>query len=167
MDSFTAPRHHDASGSSIAPLARPVRVVDGHSRGWFSPGRPEQSQSNIDEERREQIAASRDALGILFSLLLGFTLAMALPRCDLREQLVMEEANAIGTTTLRAGVLPEAKRSQVRALLRAYVQARQVYSEAIPGESQLTAAIERTKALQSSLWHQAEESVRQSGSSWD
>jgi hypothetical protein len=38
---------------------------------------------NIDEERREQIAASRDALGILLSLLLGFTLAMALPRFDL------------------------------------------------------------------------------------
>jgi hypothetical protein len=34
---------------------------------------------NIDEERREQIAASRDALGILLSLLLGFTLVMALP----------------------------------------------------------------------------------------
>ena len=53
---------------------------------------------DIDEERREQIAASRDALGILLSLLLGFTFAMALPRFDLRKQLVMDEANAIGTT---------------------------------------------------------------------
>ena len=41
---------------------------------------------NIDEERREQIAASRDALGILLSLLLGFTLAMALPRFDGRSE---------------------------------------------------------------------------------
>ena len=56
--------------------------------------------------------------------------------------------------------MPEAQRSQVRALLRAYVQTRQVYSQAVPGESQLTAAIERTKALQSSLWQQAEESAR-------
>src|SRR5207245_4903811 len=117
---------------------------------------------NIDEERREQIAASRDALGILLSLLLGFTLAMALPRFDLRKQPVMDEANAIGTTSLRAGVLPEAQRSQVRALLRANVPARKVYSQAVPGESQLTAAVERTKALQSSLWQQAEESARQS-----
>jgi hypothetical protein len=117
---------------------------------------------NIDEERREQIAASRDALGILLSLLLGFTLAMALPRFDLRKQLVMDEANAIGTASLRAGVLPEAQRSQVRALLGAYVQARQAYSQAAPGETQLTAAIERSKALQSSLWKQAEESARQS-----
>jgi hypothetical protein len=35
-----------------------------------------------------------------------------------------------------------------------------VYSQAVPGESQLTAAIERTKALQSSLWQQAEQSAR-------
>jgi len=69
----------------------------------------------------------------------------------------MDEANAIGATSLRAGVLPEAQRSQVRAVLRAYVQARQVYSQAVPGESELTAAVERTKALQSSLWRQAEE----------
>jgi len=37
----------------------------------------------------------------------------ALPRFDLRKQLVMDEANAILTTSLRAGVLPEAQRSQV------------------------------------------------------
>jgi hypothetical protein len=92
---------------------------------------------NIDEERGEQISASRDALGIMLSLLAGFTLAMALPRFDLRKQLVRDEANAIGTTSLRAGVLPEAQRSQVRVLLREYVQARQAYSEAVPGESQL------------------------------
>jgi hypothetical protein len=45
------------------------------------------SAANLDQDRREQIAASRDALGILPSLLLGFTLAMALPRFDLRKHL--------------------------------------------------------------------------------
>src|SRR6266478_4192327 len=68
------------------------------------------SAANLDEDRREQIAASRDSLGILLSLLLGFTLAMALPRFDLRKQLVVDEANAIGTTSLRAGILPEPQR---------------------------------------------------------
>jgi hypothetical protein len=32
--------------------------------------------ANLDQDRREQIVASRDALGILLSLLLGFTLAI-------------------------------------------------------------------------------------------
>ena len=63
--------------------------------------------ANLDDDSREQIAASRDSLGILLSFMLGFTLAMALPRFDLRKHLVMEEANAIGTTSLRAGLLPE------------------------------------------------------------
>jgi len=53
------------------------------------------SAANLDEDRREQIAASRDSLGILLSLLLGFTLAMALPRFDFRKQLVLDEANAM------------------------------------------------------------------------
>jgi hypothetical protein len=41
--------------------------------------------ANLDEDSREQIAASRDSLGILLSFMLGFTLAMALPRFDLRK----------------------------------------------------------------------------------
>jgi hypothetical protein len=46
--------------------------------------------------------------GTLFVLLLGFTQAMALPRFDLRKQLVLGESNAIGTAALRAELLPQA-----------------------------------------------------------
>ena len=119
------------------------------------------SGTAIDQDRREQIAASRDALGILLSLLLGFTLAMALPRFDLRKQLVTDEANAIGTTGLRAGLLPQAQRIQARALLLQYVAARQAYSRARPGQRELTTAIYRTKSTQASLWQIAEETTRQ------
>ena len=77
--------------------------------------------ANLDENR-EQIAASRDSLGILLSPLLGFTLAMALPRFDLRKHLVLDEANAIATTGLRSGLLPQAQRIQARELLLQYSQ---------------------------------------------
>jgi hypothetical protein len=116
----------------------------------------------VDEGRREQARSSRDVLGILLSLLLGFTLAMALPRFDLRRQLVMEEANAIGTTSLRVGVLPEAQRKEVRALLLEYVQARLAYSHASIGSQELKSATERSKNLQTGLWQKGEESARQS-----
>jgi hypothetical protein len=115
----------------------------------------------MDEDRREQIAASRDSLGILLSLLLGFTLAMALPRFDSRKQLVLEEANAIGTTGLRAELLPQPQRIQARALLLQYVAARQAYSRASLGQQELTTAIDRTKSTQTSLWQIAQESARQ------
>src|SRR6266481_3944259 len=119
------------------------------------------SAANLDEDRREQIAASRDSLGILLSLLLGFTLAMALPRFDLRKQLVLDEAHAIATTGLRTGLLPQAQRIQARALLLQYVAARQAYSQASPGQQGLTTAIDRTKSTQTSLWQIAQESARQ------
>jgi hypothetical protein len=116
--------------------------------------------ASADDQRREQIAASRDALGILLSLLLGFTLAMALPRFDLRRQLVMEEANAIGTTALRAGMLPEPQRGQIHALLLRYVETRQVYSRARENQQELFSAIAKTKGLQSALWEKAAEAAR-------
>ena len=115
-----------------------------------------------DDDRREQIAASRDALDILLSLLLGFTLAMALPRYDLRKQLVMDEANAIATTGLRAAMLPEAQRTEVQSLLVQYVDARIQYSRATVATGDFTAAIERSRSLQSALWQSAVEASRQS-----
>jgi hypothetical protein len=120
------------------------------------------SGAAMDQDRREQIAASRDSLGILLSLLLGFTLAMALPRFDLRKQLVLDEANAIGTASLRAELLPQAQRVRARTLLLEYVAARQAYSRAALGQQELTTAINRTKSAQSSLWQIAQESARQS-----
>ena len=44
-------------------------------------------------------------LGLL-ALMIGFTFAMALTRFDARRDAVVNEANAIGTTALRARLLP-------------------------------------------------------------
>lgn len=55
---------------------------------------------------------------------LGFSYAMAQQRFEARRQLVVEEANAIGTTYLRAQWLPQPHREDVSNLLRQYVDAR-------------------------------------------
>lgn len=114
-----------------------------------------------DEDRHQQIAISRDSLGILLSLLLGFTLAMALPHYDLRKQLVMEEANAIGTTGLRATLLPEPEKTHVRELLLQYVATRMEFSRADPGQPEFISSLDRAKALQSDLWDQAKAAAQQ------
>ena len=54
-------------------------------------------------------------LGLL-GLLLGFSFAMAVGRHDARRNLVVEEANAIGTTWLRAGFLPGPHAQEVKDL---------------------------------------------------
>lgn len=62
-------------------------------------------------------------LGLL-ALLLGFTFAMAMSRFEVRKQLVLDEANAIGTTFLRAQLLPPPARQEISDLLRQYVEVR-------------------------------------------
>ena len=43
-----------------------------------------QTGVNLDEVRHEQVVGTRDGIGVLLSLLLGFTLALAVPRFDQR-----------------------------------------------------------------------------------
>lgn len=62
---------------------------------------------NEDSHHHEHITGLREGLFVLFGLLLGFTVAIVLPRFDDRRQLVIDKANAIDTTMLRAKILPE------------------------------------------------------------
>ncbi len=110
---------------------------------------------NADPHHHEHVVAARDGIGVLLSLLLGFTLAMALPRFDQRKQLVVEEANAIGTAALRAQALPEPLRTTELTLLRQYVDARMEFSEIGVSEAQLQAALARAGQLQKELWRAA------------
>jgi hypothetical protein len=60
----------------------------------------------------------------LLAFLLAVTMGMAADRFDTRRALVLTEANAIGTTYLRAGYLPEPYATNARRLLRVYVPLR-------------------------------------------
>jgi hypothetical protein len=62
-------------------------------------------------------------LGLL-ALLTGFTFALAVDRFETRRHLVLEEANAIGTTYLRSQLLEEPHRSRISAMLVAYTDNR-------------------------------------------
>jgi hypothetical protein len=93
----------------------------------------------------EMVAAT---LG-LFAFILAFTFGLAATRFDTKRQLVLDEANAIGTTYLRAEMLPE-RSAEIRALLRDYVDVR---IEAVkPGK--LEEGIRRSENLQNRLWQQ-------------
>src|SRR5438045_3012284 len=85
---------------------------------------------DTDTLRHEQLVAARDAIGLLLSLLMGFTLAMAIARFDQRKQLLVDEANAIGTAMLWARTLPEPASTKMLGLLREYVDARARFSAA-------------------------------------
>jgi hypothetical protein len=114
-------------------------------------------KENEDPDLHEQAVGVRDGVIVLLSLLLGFTLALALPRHDLRRNLIVDEANAIGTADLRAQLLPEPARSKTLELLREYIDARVKFSENNSGTSEVAEATGQSRALQRELWNQAKD----------
>ena len=106
-----------------------------------------------DRERREgQVATLEGALLGLLGLLLGFTFAMAVSRFEARKQLVVDEANAIGTTWLRAALLGPKACEDVRMLLRDYTQARLDLFARDASEEDRKSATARSSAGQADLW---------------
>ena len=104
------------------------------------------------EKARTQIGTIQGALLGLLALLLGFTFAMAMSRYEVRKQLVLDEANAIGTTFLRTQLLPEPQRRELADLLRRYVQVRLDFYEAGTDRKKLDTASNATTKLQMQLW---------------
>ncbi|MGA7576920.1 MAG: hypothetical protein ACLQUW_03895 [Desulfobaccales bacterium] len=107
------------------------------------------SQSAVDEPSQSQIFAIQGAILGLLALLLGFAYAMATFRYDTRRQFLLEEANVIDKTFLRAQLLPEPPREEVSNLLRRYVELR---LEAGNSAKALRKVSEATERLHKRLW---------------
>jgi hypothetical protein len=111
-----------------------------------------QAGRNTSEKARIQIGAIQAAILGLLALLLGFTFSMAMSRYEVRRLLVLDEANAIGTASLRAQLLPDPPRREIADLLRRYVQVRLDFYEADANANKLDAANQATNKLQTQLW---------------
>jgi hypothetical protein len=103
------------------------------------------------DERDQPVGAMVGSILALLALVLGFTFSLAATRFEARRQTVLEEANAIGTTYLRASLLPEPERVETEKLLRMYVQQRIQGATA----ANTAAAIEQSVGLHELLWAQA------------
>lgn len=90
-------------------------------------------------------------LGLL-ALLLGFTFSLAVDRFDTRRMLVLEEANAIGTTYLRAQLLTEPHRARMTDLLIRYTDARLALAKASPGSAAQQELLRTNDALLTDIW---------------
>lgn len=76
------------------------------------------------EADRGQAGAVQGALLGLLGLLLGFSFAGASSRFIERQQLIVREANTLGTAYLRAELLAEPHRGELKAVLREYTDVR-------------------------------------------
>ena len=73
---------------------------------------------------RIQLAAVEAAIFGLMGLMIAFTFSGAAQRYELRRQLVVDEANAIGTSYLRIDLLPTVRQAALRDKYRQYLEAR-------------------------------------------
>jgi len=104
-----------------------------------------------EHEREAPIDAMVGSTLGLLAFVLAFTFGMAASRFDARGELLIDEAIAIRTADLRAQLLQEPQRSEIRTLLRQYVDVRLSVRTA----SELPGAIVRSENLQQQLWSRA------------
>jgi hypothetical protein len=95
------------------------------------------------------------AIFALMGLLIAFTFSGAASRFDTRRQLVVEEANAIGTAYLRLDLLPANAQSALRESFRQYVEARLDVYRKLPDIVAAKQALARATAQQGQIWSQA------------
>ena len=90
-------------------------------------------------------------LGLL-GLLLGFSFAMAVGRYDTRRALVVAEANSIGTTWLRADLLPAPHDKEVKSLLERYTRLRVDSRAALEDSAAMEPVRQEVAAIHNALW---------------
>ena len=104
-----------------------------------------------EHERDTPVGAIVTAVLGLLAFMLAITFGFAAARYDDRRRAVVDEANAIGTTYLRAAFLPEPDRTRIRDLLREYVTVR---VDAVQRQEHELGVV-KSEQLQDRLWAQA------------
>ena len=107
------------------------------------------------EHLREPFGVLQAALLGLVGLVLAFGLSLAVGRYESRRAAVVEEANAIGTTYLRAQTLAEPQRTRSLELLARYTDTSIRLSESVPGSPEARKAVADGQLLQRELWQLA------------
>lgn len=97
----------------------------------------------------------------ILGLLAAFTMSMAETRFSGRRQLILDEANAIGTTYLRSKYLPEPHASQLAPIFRRYVDSRVAFYEVRDDPAGIGTEVATAGRLQREMWAHAVQVVRE------
>lgn len=115
--------------------------------------------------------AARSGLGVvegavfsLIALLIAFTFYGTAARFDEQRQLVVQEANAIGTVWFRLDLLPAGAQPPLREKLRQYIATRIAFDQALPNLTAANVELSKSTALQNAIWTEATADCREAGS---
>lgn len=107
-----------------------------------------------DDAFGRQFDVIRGATFALVAFLIGFAFSGAGSRFVDRYDIVVQEANALGTAWLRADLLPEPERARLKATLKEYTADRLALLRA-PDEGELARLLGKVDGLHRTMWAEA------------
>ena len=107
---------------------------------------------NQAETLREPVGIVQGAFFALVGLVLAFGLTLALGRYDARRTAVVDDANTIGSTFLRAQTLREPERTQSIGLLRQYGTLSLQLAHEVPDSGAMNRTVDAQTEVQRALW---------------
>ena len=132
----------------LITLAMVLLLMAAGEIGFRLGSRRQESQESF----RSLMTGTGAAMLGLLALLLGFSLAMAVSRWDARHGIIVNESNAIGTLWLRAGLLEEPLRGDLRDALREYTDTRIALGGSRGDLDALRTARSKGESLHTSIW---------------
>jgi Na+-driven multidrug efflux pump len=101
---------------------------------------------------RMRLTAVEAAIFGLMGLMIAFSFSAAAQRYELRRQLTVDEANAIGTAYLHLDLLPTPRQAGLREKYRGYVEARLAAYRLLPDVDASTEQAAIATGLQKEIW---------------
>ena len=111
--------------------------------------------SHISSTAVDSVSAITGAIFALLGLIVAFAFSGALARLDTRRQLIVQEANAIGTAYLRLDLLPLEAQAPLRERFQAYAVSRAALYQDLGDDAAVRRDLDTAEALQHEIWDQA------------
>jgi len=106
----------------------------------------------VTDEVHARLTTVEAAIFGLMGLMIAFTFSGAAERYELRRQLVVDEANAIGTSYLRLDLLPTSRQAALREAYRRYLEARIARTRVLPDVNASEQQMAIATKLQQEIW---------------
>lgn len=130
-------------------------VVAAHEIGFLLGSLTRSTDDTLDR----QVALVRASTGALVAFLVGFAFSGAASRFIDRVDVVVKEANALGTAYLRADTIAEPQRGQLKATLKEYAADRVVLLSR-EGREKIEPLLANASGLHERMWKSAIEATR-------
>src|SRR5215468_4559365 len=114
---------------------------------------------STDDAFDRQVALVRTSTGALVAFLVGFAFSGAASRFVDRTDIVVKEANALGTAYLRADIIAEPQRGELKAALKEYAADR-VTLLGRDGRDQVQSLLAKVGGLHDRMWKSATNATR-------